>query len=52
MKLSENDKRIIREDIRDLKWLIEKYNNEGKHDKARACEIEMEQLKKKLKGEN
>ena len=51
MKLTKNDKRIIKEDIRDLKYLAEKYAKEGKFSKAADCEKEREELKKKLKND-
>lgn len=50
-KLSKDEKRILKEDIRDLKWLAEKYRTEGKYNKAADCESEMDRLKRKLKGE-
>lgn len=50
-KLSKDEKRILKEDIRDLKWLIEKYKTEGKHNKAADCESELNKLKKRLGGE-
>lgn len=49
MKISKDDKRIIKEDIQDLKFLINNYIKEGKFDKARSCELELESLKKRLK---
>lgn len=49
-KLNNNEKRILREDIKDLKWLVQKYKDEGKVAKAASCEKELDELKKKLKG--
>lgn len=49
-KLSAKDKRIIKEDIEGLKYLIKLYQQEGKLDKAAQCETELEELKRKLKG--
>lgn len=49
-KLSTKDKRIIKEDIKGLKYLIEMYKKEGKLNKAAECESELESLKRKLKG--
>lgn len=49
-KLSKDEKRILREDIKDLKWLVQKYKDEGKVAKAASCEKELDELKKKLKG--
>lgn len=51
-KLSKDEKRILKEDIRDLKWLIEKYKSEGKLAKAADCESELNKLEKRLGGEN
>ena len=50
-KLNKDEKRILREDIKDLKWLAEKYKAEGKLTKSADCESEMEKLKEKLRGE-
>ncbi|MGM9543572.1 MAG: hypothetical protein ACI3T9_01180 [Romboutsia timonensis] len=50
-KLTKNDKRILKEDIQDLKWLAEKYKAEGKLAKAADCEKEIDDIKKKLKGD-
>ena len=50
-KLSKDEKRILKEDIQDLKWLAEKYKAEGKLPKSADCESEMEKLKRKLRGE-
>lgn len=50
-KLSKDEKRILREDIKDLKWLAEKYKAEGKLTKSADCEKEMEELKNKLRGD-
>lgn len=49
-KLSKEEKRILKEDVRDLKWLIQKYKDEGKVAKAASCEKELDEIKKKLKG--
>lgn len=51
-KLSKDEKRILKEDIRDLDWLIKKYQSEGKHSKAADCESEKAKLEKLLKGED
>lgn len=51
-KLGKKEKEILKEDIRDLKWLAEKYRMEGKASKAADCENEMAQLQRKLKGED
>ena len=50
-KLSKDEKRILKEDIQDLKWLAEKYKAEGNLTKSANCESEMEKLKRKLRGE-
>lgn len=49
-KLGKDEKRILKEDIKDLKWLVQKYKDEGKVAKAASCEKELDELKKKLKG--
>lgn len=42
-------KRILKEDIADLKVLIKQYSKECKFDKASNCMKELEELKQKLK---
>ena len=49
-KLSKDEKRILKEDIQDLKWLAEKYKAEGNLTKSADCESEIKELKKKLRG--
>lgn len=49
--LSKDEKRILKEDIEDLKWLVEKYKRQGKLSKAADCESEIARLKNKLRGE-
>ena len=51
-KLSKDEKRILKEDIQDLKWLAEKYKAEGKLAKSADCESEMDKLQKRLRGED
>lgn len=51
-KLTNKEKQILKEDIRDLKWLAEKYKAEGKHNKSADCESERARLEKRLRGEN
>lgn len=48
MKLSKNDKRIIKEDIQDLNILIDKYLKEKKFEKASNCLAELRELENKL----
>ena len=50
-KLSNDEKRILKEDIRDLKLLAKKYKAEGKLAKAADCECEMIKFQKRLGGE-
>ena len=50
-KLSKDEKRILREDIAGLKYLILLYTKEGKLSKAADCQKELDELKRKLKGE-
>lgn len=52
MKLSKDDKRIIKEDIRDLNILIDKYLKEKKFEKASNCLTELRELENKLKNKN
>lgn len=49
-KLSKDEKRIIKEDIADLKFLLQQAKANNKNDKAADIESEIESLKKKLKG--
>lgn len=51
-RLSKDERRILKEDIKDLEWLINHYKSEGKLGKAADCEKELEEIKKKLKGGN
>lgn len=44
------EKRILKEDIEDLKKLIVKYLKEKKYDKASECRKEIERIKKELGG--
>lgn len=50
MKLTKNDKRIIKEDIQTLEMLIKKYSSEKKFEKATECMKELEDMKQKLNG--
>lgn len=50
-KLSKDEKRILKEDIQDLKYLAEKYKAEGKLAKAADCESEIDRFEKKVRGE-
>ena len=50
-KLTNKEKQILREDIKDLKWLAERYKAEGKLNKSADCESEMNKLQKRLRGE-
>ena len=43
------NKDILKEDIKDLEFLIKKYIKENKYDKATECKKELEQIKLKLK---
>ncbi len=43
------NKEILKEDIKDLQFLIRKYIKENKYDKATECKKELEQIKAKLK---
>lgn len=47
MKKSE-EKRIIQEDIRDLKLLISKYSKEKKFEKASECLKELKEFENKV----
>lgn len=50
MKLTAKDKKIIKEDIQQLKELAEYYKKNNKMAKAEECLKEAEELKKKLGG--
>ena len=43
------NKKILKEDIKDLEFLIKKYIKENKYDKASECKKELEEIKSKLK---
>ena len=49
MKLSEEQKRILRQDVTDLGYLIDKYTKEGQFQKASECLTEMREIQEKLK---
>lgn len=51
-RLSKDEKRILKEDVKDLEWLIKSYQVEGKLAKAADCQKELDEIKKKLKGGN
>lgn len=50
-KLSKSDKRILKEDIRDLNLLIDRYLKEKEFEKASNCLAELRELENKLKGD-
>lgn len=45
------DKRVLKEDIKDLEYLVKKYLKEKKYDKASECKKELEEIKERLRGE-
>ena len=49
-KLSKDEKRILKEDIQGLQYLIKTYLKEGKIAKAADCQKELDEIKLKLKG--
>lgn len=49
-RLTKEERRILKEDVEGLKWLVKHYREEGKLGKAADCEKEMEEIKAKLKG--
>lgn len=51
MALSKKQREIIRQDIADLNYLVNKYEKEKQYYKASECFKEMKQLQAKLKGE-
>ena len=51
MKLTQKQREIIKQDIMDLGYLIDKYSKEKQFEKASNCLEEMRQLQNKLKGE-
>lgn len=51
MKLTAKDKKIIKEDIQQLKELAKYYKKNNKMAKSTECLKEAEELKKKLGGE-
>lgn len=44
------DKEILKQDIVDLGYLIDKYTKEGQFHKASECLTEMREIQEKLKG--
>lgn len=44
------NKEILKEDIKDLEYLIKKYIKENKYDKASECQKEIERIKKEIRG--
>lgn len=48
MKLTKKEKEIIKEDIKDLRFLVKKYTREGKENKASECLKELAQLEEKI----
>ena len=51
MKLTRKEKEIIRQDIIDLGYLIERYSKDKQFHKASECLKEMEKLQKKLRAD-
>lgn len=49
--LSEEEKRILKEDIEDLEILAKRFEAEGKLTKSADCESEKNKLEKRLRGE-
>ena len=50
MKLTKKEKEIIKQDIIDLGYLVERYSSEKQFAKASECLREMNELQKKIKG--
>lgn len=48
-KLSKDEKRILKEDIQGLQYLIKMYLKENKFSKAADCQKELDEIKLKLK---
>ena len=48
-KLSKDEKRILKEDVQGLQYLIKMYSKEGKFSKAADCQKELDEIKLKLK---
>ena len=48
-KLSKDEKRILKEDVQGLQYLIKMYSKEGKLAKAADCQKELDEIKLKLK---
>ena len=44
------NKEVLKEDIKDLQFLISKYIKEKKYDKASECKKEIERIKEELRG--
>ena len=52
MKLTKKEKEIMKQDIIDLGYLVEKYAKEKQFAKASECLKEMEKLQKKLRSDS
>lgn len=48
-KSNKDEKRILREDVKGLQYLIKMYLKEGKIAKASDCQKELDEIKLKLK---
>lgn len=51
MKLTKEERAILKQDVADLDMLIKKYIKEKKFEKASECLKEMEKIQKRLKGD-
>lgn len=51
MKLTKKEKEIIKQDILDLGYLVEKYSKEKQFHKASECLKEMNELQRKIRGD-
>ena len=51
MKLTKEERAILKQDVADLDMLIKKYSKEKKFAKASECLKEMEKIQKRLKGD-
>ena len=45
-------KEVLKEDIKDLEFLIKKYSKEKKFEKASECKVELERIKGELNEKN
>lgn len=51
MKLTKEERAILKQDVEDLQYIIKEHIKARKFEKANECMKEMEKIQKRLKGE-